>query len=170
MTINEVLERVSRLKPNAVEDRDVAFWLLRLDEQLFKELHMPKLVPISTYPDLVPDQKTEQDSDNEESTDSKIPSAELLVEFRRPKEWPRDKDIPLVAKAPYDYLYVLYATAMIEFFNREYNNYNNTILLYQQAVTEFRRAYRRTHHPEPKYIDTGGGINHYVPSADPLHV
>ena len=42
MTINQVIEQVNRLSPGALEDRDLAGWLLELDGKLFRELHMPE--------------------------------------------------------------------------------------------------------------------------------
>ena len=44
MTINQVIEKVSRLSPGAVEDRDIADWILELDQKMFLELHMPETV------------------------------------------------------------------------------------------------------------------------------
>lgn len=174
MTINKVIERVSRLKPNAVEDRDIASWILQLDGQLYHELKMPEMVPISTYPDLLPEAAEEaQELPNANPSGplepQEIPATELLVPFRRPLKWPEDGDVELVVPAPYDGLYELYAVAKIEFYQREYSNYNNTILLYLEAVTEFRRDYRRNHHPQAWYIDTGGGGRDDVSPADPLH-
>lgn len=42
MTINKVIETLGRLKPSAVQDQDIAAWLLQLDGQLFYELQMPE--------------------------------------------------------------------------------------------------------------------------------
>ena len=42
MTINKVIETLFRLKPNAVQDQDVADWLINLDGRLFAELKMPE--------------------------------------------------------------------------------------------------------------------------------
>lgn len=37
-TINEVIERVGRVKPNAIDDREKAMWLMGLDGQIYEEL------------------------------------------------------------------------------------------------------------------------------------
>ena len=107
-TVNNVLERVSRLKPNTVEDRDTARWIIDLDNRLRMELHAPPCLP-------------------------------------RPAAWPEDGDMPLFASGPYDDLYVYYTVAMIEFYQREFGNYNNSIILFNDRCADFRRWYRREH-------------------------
>lgn len=112
-TVNTVLERVARLKPNMIDDRDAARWIMDLNDRLIRELHMP-----------------------------------LCTE--RPRKWPEDGGIPLVATGPYDELYVFYAVAMIEFYQREYGNYNNSMIQFNDRCADFRRAYRRGHSYRPQ--------------------
>lgn len=64
-----------------------------------------------------------------------------------PKEWPEDEDEELIVRAPYDNLYDFYLTAMIEYWMREYGNYNNSAALFQEAYNEFRSRWRRDHTP-----------------------
>ena len=111
MTINKVIEKLGRLKPSAVQDQDIADWLLELDGRLFAELGMPE--------DTV-----------------------------RPKSWPEDGDMELCAGAPYEELYVYYALGMVEFYRREYSEYNNSMQLFNDLNANFRRAWRRAHEPE----------------------
>ena len=68
----------------------------------------------------------------------------------RPRKWPEDGGIPLVATGPYDELYVFYAVAMIEFYQREYGNYNNSMIQFNDRCADFRRAYRRGHPYRPQ--------------------
>lgn len=114
-SVNEVIERVGRLKPNAIEDEDKARWLMELDGR--------------TYQDLTKGEAPE-----------KTP----------PQTWPEDGDKELLAPPPYDNMYDLYLTAMIEFYMREYNNYNNTVGLFNQAMEEFRARWRQDHPPRAK--------------------
>ncbi len=65
-----------------------------------------------------------------------------------PKKFPEDGDKPLLVPEPYDVLYELYLTMWIEFWMREYGNYNNTAQLYGQKLADFRAAYRREHLPK----------------------
>lgn len=110
-TVNRVLEKVSRLKPNMMNDNDAADWIMDLNERLIMELHMDPELP-------------------------------------RPKAWPEDGDVPLAASGPYDDLYIFYVMAMMEYYQREYANYNNSILLFNDRVADFRRHYRRENRPE----------------------
>ena len=112
-TVNSILERVARLKPNAIDDRDAARWIMDLNDRLIRELHMPPDTP-------------------------------------RPVTWPEDGDMPLAASGPYDELYVFYTVAMIEFYQREYGNYNNSIIQFNDRCADFRRAWRRGHMYRPQ--------------------
>ena len=40
--------------------------------------------------------------------------------------------------SPYDDIYNLYVSAMIDFYNREYNDYNNTILMFQERLDQYK--------------------------------
>lgn len=115
MTINQVIEKVSRLSPGAVEDRDIADWILELDQKMFLELHMPETVD-------------------------------------RPLKWPEDSNKPLVVPPPYDGIYELFAQLKMDFYRKDYEQFNNTATAYNDAMNEFRKAYRREHPPEPHYI------------------
>lgn len=114
-TINEVIERVGLVKPNAIDDKDKARLLLELDGRIYEEM---------------------------------IRADE--PERERPREWPEDGDQPLLAPEPWDKVYDLYLTAMIEFYMREYSNYNNTVSLFNEAMGEYRAWYRRTHLPKTR--------------------
>lgn len=116
MTTNEVLEALARRKPCALDDRELARWVLELEGRLAEELRM-----------------------GEEGE-------------KRPRSWPEDGDRELLIPAPYDEVYLLYAQAMAEFTLGEYAAYNNTILLYNEMVKEWRKAWRRGHQTEEPEI------------------
>ena len=60
---------------------------------------------------------------------------------------PRDADNTLLVDAPFDDIYELYVAAMIDFHNREYSNYNNTVLLFTERMDAFKAWYIRNHNP-----------------------
>lgn len=60
---------------------------------------------------------------------------------------PEDADKPLLVGTPYDDIYELYVSAMIDFHNREYNNYNNTVLMFTERLDAFKAWYIRRHNP-----------------------
>lgn len=112
-TINKVIERVGRMKPNALADEDKARYLIELDRRIYEEITR------ADEPERV-----------------------------GPQAFPEDGDMELIVRAPYDNLYDHYLTAMIEYWMREYDAYNNTTALYRQAYDEFRARWRRDHRPK----------------------
>jgi hypothetical protein len=64
-----------------------------------------------------------------------------------PKVYPDDGDMELLVKAPYDNLYDLYIAAQVDLYNRENDNYNDSVTLYRQARHEWQRKYHQTHLP-----------------------
>lgn len=122
MTINEVLEKVSRVRMDAVDDSTKAGWLLELDGKLFREV-------IETH---------------------EMNAGEEMPDY--PKQFPEDEDKDLLVKAPYDNLYELYVLAQVDFVNREYDNYNNGAMVYAAALDEWKKAYHRTHLPKGRCL------------------
>ena len=59
--------------------------------------------------------------------------------------YPEDMDRELLIKAPYENLYAFYIEAMIDFYNREYGNYNNSVAMFEHRFTEYKKAYIREH-------------------------
>lgn len=111
-TVNEVILRVDRLRPNALEEEDKARWLMELDGRIYLEV---------------------TSADNPEA--------------RPPESWPEDGDMELLVPAPYAGLYELYLMAKVEFALQDYEGCENTTQLYNQAMSEFRAQYRRSHVP-----------------------
>ena len=116
-TVNEVMERVDRVKPNAFEEPCMAGWLMELDGRVYEELTK------ADAPDALP-----------------------------PGKWPEDGDKKLLVSPPYDNMYDLYLTAMIEFAQGEYSAYNNTAALFDRAWKDYRAKYRREHLPKASYL------------------
>ena len=141
MTINSVIETVSRLKPGAVEDRDMARWLLDLDGRLRQ-----RLLPMEDKPEEGPEAPVEAEAPVE-------PEGEDAGDGEQsgpPMSWPEDGDKPLFVPVEYGELYVFYVIAMVEFYTREYGSYNNTIILFNDRLSDFLRAWRRDHRPAPR--------------------
>lgn len=57
--------------------------------------------------------------------------------------YPEDMDKELLIPAPFDDLYDLYLESMIDYYNREYGNYNNSALMFESRFTEYKKAYIR---------------------------
>ena len=97
--MNQVIEYVDRVKPNAYTDEDKCRWINTLDGLVSREVH-----------------------------NSSMPEYNL----------PDDADTPLLVGSPYDDIYHLYVSAMIDFYNREYNDYNNAILMFQERLDQYK--------------------------------
>ena len=119
MTINEVIERQQRLRPDDLDDLVKAEWLLSLDGQLradFIQRH------ILTAGEILPPPVT---------------------------SFPEDGDKLLLIQAPWDRVYVLYLIAQIDFHNGETDRHTNSAAEYNAALGEWKRYYHRTHEPVP---------------------
>lgn len=62
--------------------------------------------------------------------------------------YPEDMDTHLLIPHPYDGVYALYVEAMIDLCNREYEEYNNTIMVFNTKLDEYKKAYIREHPPK----------------------
>ena len=63
-------------------------------------------------------------------------------------EYPDDLDRELLVKEPWDSLYGLYLEAMIDYHNREYNNYNASMTMFNSQFDEFKKTYIRENMPK----------------------
>ena len=61
---------------------------------------------------------------------------------------PDDADAPLMVDHPFDDLYGLYVSAMIDFHNREYDNYNNSVMMFQQKYEQYKAWYIQRNVPK----------------------
>jgi len=69
----------------------------------------------------------------------------------KPYKFPEDGDKKLVVEEPYDNIYELYLIAMSDFFSGEMANYSSSAILFQEAYSEFKKNYIRSHMP-PQYV------------------
>ena len=54
----------------------------------------------------------------------------------------------LLVPAPFDEMYLRWLEARIDYANGEYDKYNNSILIYQEAYDSYANYYRRNHMPK----------------------
>lgn len=108
MTMNEVIEYVDKVKPNAYSEDEKYRWIANLEGLISREV------------------KGEEE-----------PVYSL----------PGDADKPLQVGTPYDEIYALYVMAQIDFHNREYNNYNNTALMFGELLEKYKAWYIRNNNP-----------------------
>ena len=73
-----------------------------------------------------------------------VMQAEEAAEYRYPDDGDRDLLVPY----PFDDIYSLYMQAKIDFYNKDYNDYNNAVAVFQERFDEFRKAYIRENMPK----------------------
>ena len=169
-SINEVLERVNRARPDAIDDETKAAWLLELDGQLYREvilrhrLHPQGARPIRKAAE--PPTAGQTSGSGLHGPAGVCPvcgSTEIFYDRAMdcsscqacrwselpeyPRNYPEDGDKPLLVPAPYDGLYDLYLMSKSDFYLRELDNYNNSALAYNTALDEWKKAYHRSHAP-----------------------
>lgn len=178
-SINEVLERTNRVRPDAIDDETKAAWLIELDGQLFREVILRHRVhpgpckkgPVEVCPVCGGWGVDEYGKPNDpvEGEEPTPPRYSCVLDFsfceecgwtelpKYPKTFPEEGDAPaLLVPAPYDSLYDLYLWSKADFVNREPENYNNSAAAYNSALDEWKKAYNRTHMPVgPVRIRTG---------------
>lgn len=59
--------------------------------------------------------------------------------------YPDDLDKELLIPAPFDDCYTLFLEAKIDYYNREYANYNNSAMMFDAQFSEYKKAYVREH-------------------------
>ena len=59
--------------------------------------------------------------------------------------YPDDMDRELLIPAPFDDCYALFLEAKIDYYNREYANYNNSAMMFEAQYNEYKKAYIREH-------------------------
>ena len=62
-------------------------------------------------------------------------------------------DTVLLVPAPYDEVYIRWMEAQIDYSNGEYEKYNNSMQMFNTALTSFNNYYNRTHMPLGKKIN-----------------
>lgn len=69
----------------------------------------------------------------------------MQEEEATPYVYPDDMDKELLIPYPFDSVYNLYLESMIDFYNREYANYNNSAVMFEGRFNEYKKWYIREH-------------------------
>ena len=72
----------------------------------------------------------------------------LVIQTDKIKQYsyPVDMDKELLIPAPFDDCYTLFLEAKIDYYNREYGNYNNSAMMFEAQFSEYKKDYIR-HNP-----------------------
>lgn len=58
-------------------------------------------------------------------------------------DYASDSEKELILEEAYCDVYLFYLTAMIDFFSRDYAEYNNSMIMFNEAFSKFSKAYKR---------------------------
>lgn len=72
--------------------------------------------------------------------DGKIAREILKKEDFSPYTYPGGGDAELLADTPYTDIYLFYLCAMIDFFSRDYGEYNNSMLLFNSIFEQYAKG------------------------------
>lgn len=59
-----------------------------------------------------------------------------------------DMETELLIPAPYEEVYLMWLEVQIDYANREYDKYNNAVLMYKESFNDYSNWYNRTHMPK----------------------
>ena len=62
--------------------------------------------------------------------------------------YPADMGTQLLIPPPFEGVYALYLQAMISLHEKNYNDYNNALLVFETKFNEYKKAYIRKHRPK----------------------
>lgn len=133
MTPNKAIEIVDRLKPNSYGDEDKLRWINELDGMVKR---------------LVFGWDDRYKAQLEAQYESGVLTKEQYDEFinkTKPYVYPDDMNTELLVADPFDDVYTLFLEAKIDYYNREYGNYNNSAMMFEAQFSEYRKDYIRNH-------------------------
>lgn len=134
MTPNKAIEVVDRLKPNSYSEEDKLRWIEELDGMVRRLVFQWD----ETYLEEI-----EEKSKSEASTEKEKEECAEILKKAKPYSYPEDMDTELLITAPFENVYPLYLEAQIDYYNREYANYNNSASMFESQYREFKKAYIR---------------------------
>ena len=122
MTIMSVITLLQSVKPHQYDDATVVRWISDVEGLLYKEIVCGHEMPV-----------------DEEGN---------LVEISHgPYNPETDMDTVLMVPEPYSDVYVKYLAAQIDYHNAEFARYNNSMVMYNMALSAFADWYNRNHMP-----------------------
>lgn len=133
MTVNEAITELGAIKPHAFTDDVICKWLTQLDGQLWEDV-----VKWHRFP-LVKD----EDGHRHPMIPEHGPYTEADMEKK------------LMVPEPYDDVYIKWLSAQIDYNNHDIGRYNNSMVMYNEALKSYTNWLNRTFLPlQRAYIET----------------
>lgn len=150
-SIRDIVYRAGLVRPDVYPEEAKAHWLLELDGKLKGEVILThKLTPgrkCTGKAVLCPECMSNEGLEYNKHLDMSRCKCGWDNSPKIPAHYPDGMDMELLVKAPYDNLYDLYIAAQVDLYNRENDNYNDSVTLYERARHEWQRKYHQTHLP-----------------------
>lgn len=134
MTINEVLSRVNDLVDHVYSERVMTNWLGTVEAMVHTKIYPGDIVNFNKNLDKEEDYKGQG-----EVKDSFI--------------YPLDKDFPLAAKQPYSKMYEEYIIAQIHWNNKDIQEYNNMITVFNNTFEEYAKHIKRLRQSSKRIVN-----------------
>lgn len=80
--------------------------------------------------------------------DGRISREVMKVNPPQQYRYPEDGDKELLVPHPYDDIYDYFMGAMIDYYNKEFGEYNNAMTMYNEAFSSYAKLYQRENRPE----------------------
>ena len=90
---------------------------------------------------IKPNVYTENDKYRWINTLEGLVSLQVIEEDPPEYDLPKDADTTLLVPPPFDDIYELYVSAMIDYHNREFNSYNNAVLMFTERMDQYKVWY-----------------------------
>lgn len=132
MKIQEALTQLRKVKPNQYDDGTLVRWLAALDGKIYNDIIVWHEQPKAHEPE-------------EENGEAPVPQ---IYDGFRAYDPVDDMETELLVNAPYDDLYIKYLGTQVDYHNAEWARYNNGMMMFNMALSEFADHYNRTHMPK----------------------
>lgn len=133
MTPSKVIEIIDGLKPNSYSDENKLRWINELDGMVKRLVFQWDEKYIKEIEAQYEKKQITEEEYNE------------IINKTKPYSYPDDMDRELLIPAPFEDVYTLYLEAQIDYYNREYGNYNNSAMMFEARYSEYKKDYIRNH-------------------------
>lgn len=149
MTIQEAINQVDRMKPNAITADEKIGWLSHLDQMIWNEVFTRHVIPA---PGEQPEYTTQDGYWPDPLSPDPIREKPIIVPAGQTITPPKpeytsdtDTDTQLLVESPYDDIYPYYLASKIDVVNQEYDLYASNSQLYNNAYQTYVDYVHRTY-------------------------
>ena len=144
MTIEKAIDQADNLRPNAFAQMQKIEWLSQLDNQVYEE------VLLMARKNWKYDTKVETIDGEEVEVEDKSRIVPAFDFEPYNEQTPLDKE--LLIDDLYANCYVDYLVSKYDLYNKEIQNYNNSVIVFNSVYQEYQAWYRRTNEPVKKKV------------------